>query len=113
MVQTEERRKYNRDWYANSSVESKERKMRLQKERKQRIAAKVCEYKANHPCVDCGEPDPIVLQFDHVNDDKEFNIADAAGNGVSWKIILKEIAKCEVRCANCHIRITYKRRMGL
>jgi hypothetical protein len=70
-------------------------------ERNQRL---VLEYLADHPCVDCGESDPIVLEFDHLRD-KRANISALTRNGESWRL-LEEIAKCEVRCANCHRRIT-------
>lgn len=71
----------------------------------------IAGYLANHPCVDCGEPDPIVLEFDHVRGEKRFNIADAVSKGVSLDTMIAEVAKCEVRCANCHRRVTYRRRM--
>jgi len=58
-----------------------------------------------HPCVDCGECDPIVLQFDHTRG-KKFNIGDAGRKGLSLPVVLREISKCEVRCANCHQRKT-------
>lgn len=55
-------------------------------------------------CADCGERHPAVLQFHHLNSkDKTFNIADAAHNGISLERIKKEIEKCVVLCANCHI----------
>lgn len=59
-----------------------------------------------HPCVDCGESDPVVLEFDHVRGEKSFTIAVAITHGYSWTTLLKEIEKCEVRCANCHRRKT-------
>src|SRR5437016_5813554 len=62
-----------------------------------------------HPCVDCGERDPVVLEFDHINGDKRGNIANLTRSGRSWKKIHAEIEKCEVRCANCHRRATAKR----
>jgi hypothetical protein len=61
----------------------------------------------DHPCVDCGETDPIVLEFDHLRD-KKFSI----GAGIRerpWKAVLDEMAKCEVVCANCHRRRTNRR----
>ena len=69
------------------------------------------DYLTNNPCVDCGETDPIVLEFDHIRD-KKMNIGDAVGKGCSIETIQKEINKCEVRCANCHRRITHKRRIN-
>lgn len=63
---------------------------------------------AENPCVDCGEDDPIVLQFDHVRGEKEFSISQELTNK-SMEDIEAEIAKCEVRCANCHMRVTAQR----
>jgi hypothetical protein len=63
-------------------------------------------YLREHPCVDCGEPDLVVLQFDHVMGEKVANISLLVRRLVSWQKIMDEIAKCEVRCANCHARKT-------
>lgn len=61
----------------------------------------VYNYLLSHPCVDCGNKDPIVLTFDHLRD-KEFEICNGVRKGFSIKRILNEMQKCEVRCANCH-----------
>ena len=67
------------------------------------------EFFAKHPCADCGERDPIVLEFDHLCD-KSFDIG-AALPYRNWQSILDEIEKCEVVCRNCHRR-RESRRMG-
>ena len=64
-------------------------------------------YFRDHPCVDCGETDPVVLEFDHLRD-KKFMIATGIRNR-NWNDVLDEIAKCDVVCANCHRRRTAKR----
>ncbi len=62
-------------------------------------------------CVDCGETDPMVLEFDHLPPfTKDFDISRAvAGSTRSWGAILDEIAKCDIVCANDHKRRTAKR----
>jgi hypothetical protein len=65
------------------------------------------DYFKEHPCTDCGETDPLVLEFDHIGD-KAFNIA-AGLLRYKWETILREIARCEVVCANRHRRRTIRR----
>jgi hypothetical protein len=62
------------------------------------------DYLAEHPCQDCGEDDPVVLEFDH-RGDKEFDISRGLRDR-AWPTVLQEIAKCDVVCANCHRRRT-------
>lgn len=64
----------------------------------------VWRYLSTHPCVDCAEADPIVLEFDHVYGDKLERIASLMGR--AWEVIAAEIDKCVVRCCNCHRRKT-------
>lgn len=66
----------------------------------------VLKYLLEHSCVDCNEKDPVVLEFDHVRGVKLFSISSGIRRGKSISDLTKEIAKCEVRCANCHRRIT-------
>lgn len=63
----------------------------------------IWDYLLEHPCIDCGERDPVVLEFDHKGD-KEMNVSHMA-NGPLEKVKV-EIAKCVIRCANCHRRKT-------
>ncbi len=67
------------------------------------------DYLSQNPCVDCGEPDPIVLEFDHVKGEKVGDIKRMV-ESYSIQSLKLEIEKCEVRCANCHRRVTHKRR---
>ena len=64
----------------------------------------------NKPCADCGiKYPPYVMDFDHQNsDDKIVDVARAVNKNWSLKKIKKEVAKCEVVCANCHRIRTYK-----
>ena len=73
----------------------------------------VTDYLNNHPCVDCGNTDIRVLEFDHINDDKEGNISHAVNNAWSLERLTSEMSKCKVRCANCHRIKTIERRNKL
>ena len=70
----------------------------------------VDKVKSNSGCVDCGETNHIVLDFDHIDGDKYKNISTMVHEYYSIDAIQKEIDKCEVRCANCHRIATYNRR---
>ena len=69
----------------------------------------VLNYLELHPCVDCGEADPRCLDFDHVRGKKICHVSRMLGD-YGWTAIEAEIAKCEVRCANCHRKRTAERR---
>jgi hypothetical protein len=73
------------------------------------VQALIRDHLLANPCVDCGEADLIVLEFDH-RCDKSFNIGEAAARGFGLSRIASEILKCDVRCANCHRRKTYRER---
>ncbi len=70
------------------------------------IRATILCHLQSHGCVDCGNTDIVVLQFDHVRGKKAFNIGDAFRKRVTLARLHGEIKKCEVRCANCHVRRT-------
>jgi hypothetical protein len=59
----------------------------------------VLRYLQGHPCVDCGEHDPVVLEFHHVRDTKRDNVGSLVCDGYEWPIVYAEIAKCVVLCA--------------
>lgn len=64
--------------------------------------------KASH-CVDCGEGETILLEFDHIDPtQKKYTVSQMWRNRCSWETVSAEIAKCQVRCANCHRRRTAK-----
>lgn len=101
---------YWKNWYAN--VENRQRhidKARVNSVRRIKSHQdKICEYLVNHPCIDCGEKDIIVLEFDHRDASKEIEISKAIRMGWQWDRIILEIKKCDIRCANCHRRKTAK-----
>jgi hypothetical protein len=59
-------------------------------------------YLDSHPCVDCGQAELVVLQFDHRDGTEKVSTIGALLNHSSWERLVAEVAKCDVRCANCH-----------
>lgn len=64
---------------------------------------KLIEFLGRNPCVQCGQTEILLLDFDHLRD-KVLNISQMIS--LSWKTIEKEIAKCQVLCVVCHRRKT-------
>lgn len=101
------RSEYGKEHYAANRqryIDAEARRKRARAEKRMRF---LVEFFRMHPCTDCGERDPLVLEFDHL-EEKRFTIGHRLPDG-NWKSILDEIAKCEVVCANCHRRRTARR----
>lgn len=53
-------------------------------------------------CMDCGNKDPVVLDFDHRNpENKIAEICTLVLKGKKQALLL-EIPKCDIVCRNCH-----------
>jgi len=94
------------NWLANADLRA--RNASNKKKRKELAREFVLEYLQTHPCKDCGESDPVVLEFDHLSD-KCKNISDMVDKAYGLITIQLEIQKCEIVCANCHRRRTASR----
>jgi hypothetical protein len=66
--------------------------------------------KLEQGCVDCGYREAAeALDFDHRPEERKlFNPGRRAA--WAWDRVMAEVAKCDVRCANCHRIMTRKRR---
>jgi hypothetical protein len=64
------------------------------------------EYKTHLQCKNCTENNPVCLCFHHRDpNEKDFGIGQM--KTMSESRILEEIAKCDVLCANCHLKLHY------
>ena len=84
----------NKELYESSAVASRA---------KQRIEQRLLirRYLESHPCVDCGNADIRVLQFDDIARGPDVvRVSRLIG---TRNRLLAELEKCEVRCANCHM----------
>lgn len=96
--------------YRQLTPEQLEQKNGTTRKLKARARGRLWDYLASQRCVDCGERDVLVLDLDH-RVSKRANVADMVSNCSPWHVIVAEIAKCEVRCANCHRQQTAARRI--
>lgn len=97
----------------NASVKGKSRRRdyarRVREERIRTVTAvkieRGCELHSKYYPEQSVERDPDVLQFHH-RDPKQklFTIAHALRHGAGLEKLLKEIEKCLVACANCHVK---------
>ena len=73
------------------------------RKREQEIKEFIRQQKVGLSCQHCGNTDIRVLDFHHIDKDtKEISVSQIVYKGWGKERILREIAKCEVLCANCH-----------
>jgi bacterioferritin-associated ferredoxin len=101
---------YGKLWYKRNAAAHKAATHKGKQIQREVVRMWLLWYLLEHPCVDCSEADPVVLDFDHVRGRKTYNIAALAQQGASLSRVVAEIMKCDVRCANCHRRATASRR---
>jgi hypothetical protein len=87
---------------------AKQRSHRIKRENR----AYLRSYLEDHPCRDCGLAEIDQLEFDHVTGKKRANLSKLVSAGASIATLDAEIAKCEVRCVNCHRQRTTRVRMS-
>lgn len=98
---------YQRNLEKHRKVTTQRKRLSIEQNKR-----RLLDFLSRNPCVDCGEADVRVLEFDHmINFTKKSNVSDMLRNGSSWGSILVEIQKCEVVCANHH-RIRRYERLG-
>lgn len=100
-------------WYNRNGPKDVARVLERRKRMRQAAQTWIKEYLTAHPCVDCGETDQIVLDFDHVRGEKTGDVSRMVYEGYSLLTIQQEVAKCEIRCANDHRRVTARRRLAV
>jgi hypothetical protein len=99
----ERARAARRKHYENNKEQYRERNKQARKRAQEHVLA----FLLTKTCVDCGESDVRCLEFDHRDRaDKSQAISKMLRNGASIVKIDAEIAKCDVRCANCHRKVT-------
>ncbi len=99
-----------RVWYERNRTEHVANVLQRNRRVREEYQRRLFEFLARHPCVDCGERDAVVLEFDHREGvEKLGDVTRMVNILASWKTVEAEMAKCEVCCANCHRRRTARR----
>ncbi len=96
---------YRRHYYARTKDQRAPRDRKTARTRATALRKWLGDYKRAVGCADCGFRDPRALDFDHVAGVKTINISFAKSIAQAQT----EIAKCVVRCSNCHRIRTWER----
>lgn len=96
-------------WSPEKLAKYREAERNRQKKARFKIRIQVDEFRKS--CMNCGETHVGCLQFHHRDPStKLFRIQQGVAEKVPFAKILKEIAKCDVLCANCHAKLHWKER---
>lgn len=103
-------RAYAREHYRAHREQYQAKRLDHQRAYRRRNRAVVRAYLATHPCADCGESDPDVLEFDHARHRKSADVSRLVSTATSLDRLRTEMSKCDVVCCNCHRKRTLRRR---
>jgi hypothetical protein len=96
-------------WYDRNKEYQKANAKKHRIENRTTAKEYVYNYLLTHPCVSCGESNPIALEFHH-RSGKDKAVTEMVASGYPVDRIQAEIDKCDVLCANCHRKVTAQER---
>jgi hypothetical protein len=103
-------RKYAQPSFVDVNKNIKEKPQRRPASKRKEVQEMLSKIKEKSGCVDCNTKYPYyVLDFDHARGKKVANIGQML-NYFSVEDILKEVAKCDIVCSNCHRERTFQRK---
>ena len=113
----EKQKEYQRDWVAKKKQNNQDFIYTIKENvniRRRSRKKEISDLKESTPCFDCDKFfQACIMDFDHIEDNKISNISRMVNNNASWEKIYKEIAKCQLVCANCHRLRTWNRRYNI
>lgn len=101
----EQVKEWNRTYYLKNKVKRRDQYNKYRKELREWYR----NLKLNLSCSLCKFSHPAVIAFHHKDpENKEYEISIMVNMGLSKETILKEMAKCDILCHNCHAIQHYK-----
>ena len=91
----------------NYYTSNRAKEIEVRKIRESSIKSWFIEFKKTLSCSSCSEDRYYVLDFHHIDDNKEYNLGDITSGRYGKTKILNELKKCVPLCANCHREIHY------
>lgn len=102
---------YQAEWYEANKDRHKANTLAYKKANQPEFKAWYDSLKSG-PCTDCGHTyDPVCMDWDHLPQFEKSVEVSACRYSTSKRLVLEEIAKCELVCANCH-RLRTKNRLN-
>ena len=101
-----------KEYYSNPKVRKEHQdNIRINNTKKLSELRSIVSDQKNKPCKDCGvKYNPWIMDFDHLNPNSKINnISTLVANKTKLEVILNEINKCDLVCANCHRERTHRR----
>jgi len=96
-------------WLIDANLRS--RRQQQNKARQKRNIEYMREYISARSCEECGDNDPRVLEFHHIDPSTKLkNVSAMWHRSDSIESIMKEVEKCQLLCASCHRKATYAQR---
>jgi len=95
---------YSRKHYKKHRKDALKRAYKNKRIQRDRNRENMIQFLQGKTCKDCPETDIRLFQFHHRDpNEKDYDVSTML-TIFGWKRILKEIAKCDLLCAHCHIK---------
>ena len=99
---------YQKEHYIKNKQNYSLKARNWDKEYKKKVYSLLIEM-SKDGCIECGEKHFACLQYNHIEPEtKTDSISNMIRNTKGIDLILEEIKKCEILCANCHAKKTAK-----